>query len=234
MTKYYHVSDYPDLSILTPRVPETAIEGEEDTETKRVCFSLSIVGCLRAIFPEPPIIDKSGRHWIKKYYVYEAVSEFDPVYPTEEQVSDCKHTSEVWSLEPVTVKRIKTIVIDKDIVLPEGITESGEKYYRHDYLYSEYHEKDPEVKQFLGRFHISSDIDEVFTCGCCYWFAMILNKRFADSTIMYDRVMNHFGTMIDDKIYDITGDITNKYDMVPWYLIDDPERSRIIRDCINF
>lgn len=94
-----------------------------------------------------------------------------------------------------------------------------------------------DVQDFLKRFHSASDIDTVFTSGCCYWFAYILFSRFirTGATIMYDEIENHFGTKIDDKVYDVTGDVTDKYKWAPWDSItDDLHRQRIIRDCILF
>ena len=95
-----------------------------------------------------------------------------------------------------------------------------------------------DVAQFLKRFHFSEDITDVFSNGCCYWFAKILYDRFAlthGATIMYDEVINHFGTKINGRVYDITGDVTSKYEWKPWAdLEDDLLRSRIIRDCIMF
>jgi len=94
-----------------------------------------------------------------------------------------------------------------------------------------------DVENFLKRFHLSENVDEVFTCGCCYWFAAVLFGRFIrdGATIMYDEVANHFGTRIKGKVYDITGDVTNKYKWVPWESITDGSlRERIVRDCIMF
>ena len=94
-----------------------------------------------------------------------------------------------------------------------------------------------EVANFLKRFHAFDNIDDVFTLGCCYWFAHILYFRFPHSRIMYDQVVNHFGTEIDGRIYDITGDVTDKYDMIPWsrmHIIDPILADRIERDCISF
>ena len=61
-----------------------------------------------------------------------------------------------------------------------------------------------DVESFLKRFHLSENVDEVFTCGCCYWFAAVLFGRFIrdGATIMYDEVANHFGTRIKCKVYD--------------------------------
>lgn len=93
------------------------------------------------------------------------------------------------------------------------------------------------MDKFLARFHESENVDTVFTNGCCYWFAMILFIRFINeyAAIMYDQTVNHFGTMIDGRIYDITGDVTDKYNWKPWSELDDELlRKRIVRDCIDF
>lgn len=97
-----------------------------------------------------------------------------------------------------------------------------------------------EVLNFLQKFTGDGERQQVcdtFTGGCCYWMAYILAARFHDDDpiIMYDEVMNHFGTMLDGVVYDITGDVTGFYDWHAWDdLDDDALRSRIIRDCINF
>lgn len=93
-----------------------------------------------------------------------------------------------------------------------------------------------DVERFLKRFHSSENINEVFTCGCCYWFAAVLFGRFIrdGATIMYDEVANHFGTRIKGKVYDITGDVTDKYKWVPWESITDSHRTRIVLDSIMF
>lgn len=94
-----------------------------------------------------------------------------------------------------------------------------------------------ETEQFIKHFHkISStdDITEVFTCGCCYWFARILCERF-HAKMMYDPVINHFAAEINNRLYDITGDVTHKYHVIPWESFDDDlERQRIIDYCIDF
>ena len=89
---------------------------------------------------------------------------------------------------------------------------------------------------FLDRFHrYDNDIDRIFTEGCCYWFAVILNKRFPNSRIMYDPVVNHFVTEINGLLFDITGEVTNQYNVVDWETYpDELEKERIIRNCINF
>lgn len=94
-----------------------------------------------------------------------------------------------------------------------------------------------EIDNFLKRFHTCADVDEVFTQGCCYWFAYVLFGRFIrhGAEIMYDSVANHFGTKINDRVYDITGDVTEKYEWHPWSDISDSAlRDRLVRDCIMF
>lgn len=96
------------------------------------------------------------------------------------------------------------------------------------------------VSSFIGRFTRSGKYDQVieaFTCGCCYWFADILAKRFANDNaeIMYDQVINHFGTQINGRVYDITGDVTDNFCWVPWKDMGDTILvQRIERDCIMF
>lgn len=92
------------------------------------------------------------------------------------------------------------------------------------------------VVNFLKRFHSDKDIDVVFTNGCCYWFAEILCRRFPErSRLMYDQVANHFVVEMDSCLYDITGNVTDEYDVKPWdELDDDLLKQRIIRDCIMF
>ena len=94
-----------------------------------------------------------------------------------------------------------------------------------------------EILGFIARFHQipHSRIDEVFTSGCCYWFAAILAKRFPESEIIYDPVMNHFMTRIGGELYDITGRVCPVTPVIPWDSYPDPlERERIVQQCIDF
>lgn len=100
-----------------------------------------------------------------------------------------------------------------------------------------------QVLNFINRFTFNGEYQEVinsFSCGCCYWFATILLKRFSfieNACIMYDPIENHFGCSIDGSVYDIHGDVTNKYEWESWNFYaaqDEFETSRIYRDCINF
>ena len=96
-----------------------------------------------------------------------------------------------------------------------------------------------EVLDFISNFHKISktnDIDEVFTCGCCYWFAYILCGRFQEAAeMMYDPVINHFMVGYGGRLYDITGDVTDKYNATAWKDFEDElERQRIVDYCIQF
>ena len=94
-----------------------------------------------------------------------------------------------------------------------------------------------DVLNFIARFTDNGkrkEVIEALTCGCCYWFAQILSVRF-DGYIMYDLAENHFVTLIDGRLYDITGDVTEHYLVTPWdEYADEWHKSRIIKQCINF
>ena len=94
------------------------------------------------------------------------------------------------------------------------------------------------ILNFISRFTDSGKNKEViktFTCGCCYWFALILSVRFSESVIMYDPIINHFVILFENKLYDITGEVTEQYKVVSWKdYYDELEKQRIIEQCINF
>ena len=94
------------------------------------------------------------------------------------------------------------------------------------------------ILAFIGKFTGNGQRQEVidtFECGCCYWFARILIKRFS-GLLMYDDTENHFGAEISGRIYDVTGDVTDKYDWTAWTRSDanaDPfHRDRIFKSCV--
>lgn len=99
------------------------------------------------------------------------------------------------------------------------------------------------VIKFINRFTQNGQNNgtiETFTCGCCYWFAKILFSRFmheCEVEMMYDQIENHFGCLIDGVVYDITGDVTAKYDWQTFSSVFETDEllgSRLIRDCIEF
>jgi len=103
------------------------------------------------------------------------------------------------------------------------------------------------VMRFISRFTNggkNQEVIETFTNGCCYWFAHILCERFydldawrEDVEIMFDRIESHFGCRIDGIVYDITGDVTDKYNWATLSSVIDEDNlraERIFRDCVDF
>lgn len=79
------------------------------------------------------------------------------------------------------------------------------------------------------------EIEELFSLGYCYWFAVILSQRFSGE-ICYLPIENHFITRIDGRYYDIKGIYNPKEEVYSWkeWQEIEPSNSRIvIRDCIN-
>lgn len=100
-----------------------------------------------------------------------------------------------------------------------------------------------DVLGFIGRFSMAGtgkprqEVIEAFTCGCCFWFARILEERFVglNPVIMTDYVENHFGTQIAGRVYDITGDVTEGHKWEPWSECEDASLVRRITEyCIYF
>lgn len=108
-----------------------------------------------------------------------------------------------------------------------------------------------EIANFLQRFHnFEHDVTHTFVHGCCYWFAVMMHARFPQSRIMYAYKIKptdeelawieqgkidagrcfaamHFVTEINGRLYDITGDVTDKYEVKPWDEVQLAERQRI-------
>lgn len=96
------------------------------------------------------------------------------------------------------------------------------------------------VLRFIARFHGSED---VFLHGCCYWFAHILQRRFAMELrphILYEPVEGHFVTSIGGRLYDVRGDVTDLYtghtleDTWQMQGEDFKRYMRLMRDCRDF
>jgi hypothetical protein len=93
------------------------------------------------------------------------------------------------------------------------------------------------VMDFIEHFQNIGTID-IFTEGCCYWFAKILEERFKKekAEIMYNPIDNHFATLINHGLYDITGPITVTKEWEYWSeyeKLDELETTRIYKYCIN-
>lgn len=99
-----------------------------------------------------------------------------------------------------------------------------------------------EALSFIGRFSTDGntwrqEVLECFLRGCCYWFAYILSQRFAayNPALMIDYVVGHFGCRIGEQVFDITGEVTDKYDWNPWSdCTDTALKKRIEEGCIMF
>ena len=97
-------------------------------------------------------------------------------------------------------------------------------------------ESNSKILNFIHKFTelYKNEVETVFTSGCCYWFAYILCARFGGE-MMYDPIANHFMCMCDGRIYDITGDVSDRYNAIRWEEFDDDlEKSRIVDYCIEF
>lgn len=79
-----------------------------------------------------------------------------------------------------------------------------------------------DVGKFIKRFQ-NPESNKIFAGDCSYWFASILYRRFIrdGAKIMFDTAKNHFGTMVNGKVYDITGDVTGKCKWIPWLELQD-------------
>lgn len=100
---------------------------------------------------------------------------------------------------------------------------------------------DQKVIKFINHFTAKGRKDQVidtFLNGCCYWFAFILFQRFkneAKTEIVYDVIENHYACRINGKVYDIRGEVPDKYNWILWDDVWDPrQREYLTRDCIKF
>lgn len=97
------------------------------------------------------------------------------------------------------------------------------------------------ILDFITKFKAThkEELEDVFSNGFCYYFAMILYFRFFKiGTIMYIPIYNHFCYKVRNNYYDINGLILDD-EMIklaePWDTYkeaDSLESFRIIRDCI--
>ena len=94
------------------------------------------------------------------------------------------------------------------------------------------------VSQFIEKFKFkhNKELIEVFTTGNCYYFAVILKERF-NGEIFYLPIANHFICKIENKYYDITGELNpseHPYQWSQYKFEDEKHYNRIVRDCILF
>ena len=75
-----------------------------------------------------------------------------------------------------------------------------------------------DVHRFIERFtEHGPQVERCFCHGCCYWFAWVLTERFPGAEVVYDALSNHFAAQIGERVYDITGDVTDRA-LSPWQL----------------
>jgi hypothetical protein len=83
-----------------------------------------------------------------------------------------------------------------------------------------------DIETFIRDFRnygTGEEIIKCFTEGYCYWFAFILKNRFPEGEIYYN-TMNHFVFKYNNRLYDITGDCTNKWDNEYLYKWDEYQK----------
>lgn len=106
--KLYHISER-DLTgeTLIPRVPKNSLTrmGFEDGKKQRVSLAETIDGGL---------IGLSQNLDGKTLHVHEVVGRVKTRKPTVREVPDVMHTKEIWAMEPVTLRKIKTIDVYDD------------------------------------------------------------------------------------------------------------------------
>lgn len=123
--KLFHVSENPNLTIMTPRIPQNKLtkKGYENNTIGRVCFAPTIKDCIAAA-PR----GKVG----ELLYVYTPVNvDQNYVYkPKPSEVPDAKYTHEIWYLKPVAVKLACVIVVG-DVYLQQQFVgpRSYEKHF---------------------------------------------------------------------------------------------------------
>lgn len=82
------------------------------------------------------------------------------------------------------------------------------------------------VETFISRVRDSFiGSQQVYTEGRCYHFYLILKEVFPEAECWYDE--DHVLTKIDDKFYDITGEVRkelalHKYERIPSYSLKAP------------
>jgi hypothetical protein len=82
------------------------------------------------------------------------------------------------------------------------------------------------VESFIAKIRDSFiGSQQVYTEGSCYHFYLILKEVFPNAECWYDQ--DHVVTKIDDKFYDITGEVSRstglvKYDYIPSYSLKAP------------
>jgi hypothetical protein len=157
----------------------------------------------------------------------EAIGTFCHIIPTFEKG---KRFPTVAQLEAL---RIKYNVNMAWLVMGEGKMFVAEKAKQEENL----------ILKFIAKFNSHECLfvlQETFTKGFCYYFAIILKERFPESTIYYDQIDGHFIVLYEFKFYDITGhlpkyDTENRGGLWRWDRLEAEDEllfDRIWRDCV--
>lgn len=74
-----------------------------------------------------------------------------------------------------------------------------------------------EVETFIERFKAKypKALEDTFLNGYCYWFALMLAKRFKGD-IWFNQYICHFATYIGGYLYDISGMLEDTYGWCSW------------------
>jgi hypothetical protein len=90
------------------------------------------------------------------------------------------------------------------------------------------------IKEFDSNVASVDTIVKIFTGGLCWYFASIVQKKFGGA-IYYSPLTNHFACFVYNKLYDITGEIS-EHGYLCWdtmELDDDVLVGRLITQCID-
>lgn len=80
-----------------------------------------------------------------------------------------------------------------------------------------------DILDFINGFkkgHELSVIEDIFTNSNCFHFAVILKNIFGGN-IVYDVDLNHFLLEVQDKYYDITGEVEEPFNSYLWGDMED-------------
>lgn len=93
-----------------------------------------------------------------------------------------------------------------------------------------------EILNFITIFKRVDGVQQLFSSECNYWFATILFRRFIHigAEIMYNRDLNQFATKINNKLFNISGEIQLNEKWVKWNeMVNSPESKSIKEELIN-
>ena len=261
---FYHVSfdDNLDDEILKPRIPSwitkqmkddpnfikeleklkdpgsTEGYGFEEYKTPRVCLSNSIEGCLNAIINEKGRMHLAG----KTLYVYipekpisEYKTKFNKQILKDGDVFDANTTNEMWILEPVKMKYVGSIVVDK--ITGEHIKKfannKNKTNIKYDYKWHWFHKVKYRYNPEKNKFVTESVLNEVKQ------FPVEFDQD-GNLIIYKDRIGSiAYGDEIDDSVkllesYRNTNNIEGmKYELAKLWFINDSIEKKLKKKLTN-